>query len=53
MAQMVKSTKKLQKKQSQALINKIMQLNELKDSGKINEVEYTRLRQKAIRRYKG
>lgn len=40
------------KKQSQELINKIMQLNELKDNGQISDVEYTKLRQKAIKRYK-
>ena len=34
------------------LIKKIMQLEELKNSGKITNVDYTRLRQKAIRRYK-
>ena len=34
------------------LINKIMQLEELKNAGKIDNVDYTRLRQKAIRRYK-
>lgn len=34
------------------LIKKIMQLEELKDSGKISNVDYTRLRQKAIKRYK-
>lgn len=40
------------KKQNQELINKIMHLNELKDKGQITDVEYTKLRQKAIRRYK-
>lgn len=34
------------------LIKKIMQLEELKNSGKITNTDYTRLRQKAIRRYK-
>lgn len=34
------------------LIKKIMQLEELKNQGKISTVDYTRLRQKAIRRYK-
>lgn len=34
------------------LIKKIMQLEELKDSGKLSTVDYTRLRQKVIRRYK-
>lgn len=34
------------------LIKKIMQLEELKKAGKISAVDYTRLRQKAIRRYK-
>lgn len=43
----------IKKKESEDLIMKIMQLNELKNSGQINEVEYTRLRQKAIRRYRG
>ena len=33
------------------LVNKIIQLNELKDSGEITTVEYTRLRQKLIRKY--
>lgn len=45
-------TKQKPKKQSQDLLERIMQLNELKDTGQITEVEYTRLRQKAIRRYK-
>ena len=40
------------KKQAQDLVTKIMQLNELKDTGQITEVEYTKLRQKAIKRYK-
>ena len=34
------------------LINKIMQLEELKKAGKISNTDYTRLRQKAIKRYK-
>lgn len=34
------------------LINKIMQLEELKNAGKISNADYTRLRQKAIERYK-
>ena len=38
---------------SKKLLERIMQLNELKDSGQITEVEYTKLRQKAIRKYKG
>lgn len=37
---------------AKSLIKKIMQLEELKDSGKISNVDYTRLRQKAIKRYK-
>ncbi len=37
---------------AQNLIKKIMQLEELKKAGKISNVDYTRLRQKAIRRYK-
>ncbi len=41
-----------EKGKSQALLQKIMELNEMKDSGQISSVEYTRLRQKAIRRYK-
>ena len=40
------------KKTSQDLITRIMQLNELKDTGQISDVEYTKLRQKAIKRYK-
>lgn len=48
-----KTSVKRVKKASQDLITRIIQLNELKDSGKITEVEYTKLRQKAIRRYKG
>ena len=38
--------------QAKELINKIMQLDELKKAGKITDVQYTHLRQKAIRRYK-
>ena len=38
--------------QAKELINKIMQLEELKKSGKLSDVQYTKLRQKAIRRYK-
>ena len=34
------------------LVNKIMQLEELRESGQISNVEYTKLRQKAIKRYK-
>lgn len=34
------------------LIHKIMQLEELRSSGQISDVEYTKLRQKAIKRYK-
>jgi len=41
------------KKQSQDLLTRIMQLNEMKDTGQISDVEYTKLRQKAIKRYKG
>lgn len=37
---------------AQELINKIMELEELKKQGRISNVDYTRLRQKAIRRYK-
>lgn len=37
---------------AKSLIKKIMQLEELKNSGKISNVDYTRLRQKAIKRYK-
>lgn len=37
---------------SKVLLEKIMKLNELKDEGQISSVEYTRLRQKLIRRYK-
>ena len=37
---------------AQSLIKKIMQLEELKNAGKISNVDYTRLRQKAIKRYK-
>lgn len=37
---------------AQNLIKKIMQLDELRNQGKISNVDYTRLRQKAIRRYK-
>lgn len=40
------------KKQAQDLVTRIMQLNELKDTGQISDVEYTKLRQKAIKRYK-
>ena len=40
------------KKQSQELINRIMQLNALRDSGQISDVEYTKLRQKVIKRYR-
>lgn len=36
----------------QNLIQKIMQLEELKRNGEISSVEYTKLRQRAIRRYK-
>lgn len=39
--------------QAKELINKIMQLEELKKAGKLTDVQYTKLRQKAIRRYKG
>lgn len=39
-------------KESKSLINKIMALEELKRAGKISNVEYTRLRQSAIKRYK-
>ena len=35
------------------LVNKIRQLDELRKAGKISNTDYTRLRQKAIRRYKG
>ena len=41
------------KKESKELVDKIMQLNALKDQGKISAVEYTKLRQRAIRKYKG
>ena len=41
------------KKQSLDLLTRIMQLNEMKDTGQISDVEYTKLRQKAIKRYKG
>jgi len=34
------------------LVNKIRQLDELRKAGKISNTDYTRLRQKAIRRYK-
>ena len=34
------------------LIQKVMQLEELRKTGQINDVEYTKLRQKAIKRYK-
>ena len=44
---------KSNKKQAEDLVTKIMQLNKLRDAGQLNEVEYTKLRQKAIRRYKG
>ena len=37
---------------AKSLIDKIMQLDELRKAGKISNSEYTRLRQKAIRRYK-
>ena len=40
-------------KLSQDLIDKIRQLSLLKNEGKITEVEYTKLRQKAIRKYRG
>ena len=48
----VQATKKPVKKQAQDLVTRIMQLNELKNTGQISEVEYTRLRQKAIKKYK-
>ena len=38
--------------QAKDLVQKIMDLNKLKESGEISSVEYTRLKQKAIRRYK-
>lgn len=41
------------KKESKELVEKIMQLNALKDEGKLSDVEYTKLRQRAIRKYKG
>lgn len=44
---------KSNKKQAEDLVTKIMQLNKLRDAGQLTEVEYTKLRQKAIRRYKG
>ena len=37
---------------AQELVKKVMQLNELKEQGQITEREYTKLRQKAIKRYK-
>ena len=37
---------------AQDLVKKVMQLNELKEQGQITEREYTKLRQKAIKRYK-
>lgn len=39
--------------QARELLNKIMQLDELKKAGKLTDVQYTRLRQKAIKRYRG
>lgn len=39
--------------QAKELINKIMQLEDLKKAGKLSDVQYTKLRQKAIKRYKG
>lgn len=39
--------------QAKELISKIMQLDELRKAGKLTDVQYTKLRQKAIRRYKG
>ena len=44
---------KSNKKQAEDLVTKVMQLNKLRDAGQLTEVEYTKLRQKAIRRYKG
>ena len=52
-AQLVETVRGTKKRQAEDLVTKIMQLNKLKDSGQITEVEYTKLRQKAIRRYKG
>lgn len=43
---------KEQSAEAKDLVLKIMQLEELRKSGQINNVEYTKLRQKAIRRYK-
>lgn len=39
--------------QAQDLVQKIMELNKLKENGEISAKEYTKLRQSAIRRYKG
>lgn len=39
--------------QARELLNKIMQLDELKKAGKLTDVQYTKLRQKAIKRYRG
>ena len=45
---------KLTEKRQQAieLVSKVMELNQMKEDGQITAVEYTRLRQKAIRKYK-
>ena len=52
-AEEIQESTQTESPQAKELINKIMQLEELKKAGKLTDVQYTKLRQKAIRRYKG